>query len=202
MVKKKVKKKSGCGGCLSLIIVIIIVSSVINLFTGSESSNTSKKNKTNLSGVTSAKVVKHKKTDEERAEDYIKTLGLNPNDYIKEMDYSKVNFRGDLSSVSGNYNNFTVENINQTFEKGDKSLKEVVEIFGKPDTIWVNYVDNQYNTDLYWKKDDTDDSNYIHAEWSEPKDEYDVQSLSGTASNSSTGKFQSFIGLDGFEPAQ
>lgn len=103
--------------------MIIIVSSVINLFTGSESSNTSKKNKTNPSGATSAKVVKHKKTDEERAEDYIKTLGLNPSDYIKEMDYSKVDFRGDLSSVSGNYNNFTVENINQTFEKGDKSLK-------------------------------------------------------------------------------
>lgn len=68
------------------------------------------------------------------------------------MDYSKVDFRGDLSSVSGNYNNFTVENINQTFEKGDKSLKDIIEIFGKPDTIWVNYVDNQYNTDLYWKK--------------------------------------------------
>ncbi|EAO74733.1 conserved hypothetical protein, partial [Streptococcus agalactiae COH1] len=64
--------------------MIIIVSSVINLFTGSESSNTSKKNKTNPSGATSAKVVKHKKTDEERAEDYIKTLGLNPSDYIKE----------------------------------------------------------------------------------------------------------------------
>ncbi|HHV3162815.1 TPA: hypothetical protein ACUJJZ_001962 [Streptococcus agalactiae] len=74
--------------------MIIIVSSVINLFTGSESSNTSKKNKTNPSGATSAKVVKHKKTDEERAEDYIKTLGLNPSDYIKEMDYSKVDFRG------------------------------------------------------------------------------------------------------------
>lgn len=202
MGKKKVQKKSGCGGCLSLIIMVIIVSSFINLFTGSESSNTSKENKTNSSDVTTTKVVKHEKTDEVRAEDYIKTLGLNPSDYIKETGYSKIDFRGNLSSVSGNYNNFTVENINQTFEKGDKSLKEVIEIFGKPDTIWVNYVDNQYNTDLYWKKDDTDNSNYIHAEWSEPKDEYDVQNLSGTASNSSTGKFQSFIGLDGFEPAQ
>lgn len=202
MGKKKVQKKSGCGGCLCLIIMVIIVSSFINLFTGSESSNTSKENNTNSSDVTTTKVVKHEKTDEVRAEDYIKTLGLNPSDYIKETGYSKIDFRGNLSSVSGNYNNFTVENINQTFEKGDKSLKEVIEIFGKPDTIWVNYVDNQYNTDLYWKKDDTDNSNYIHAEWSEPKDEYDVQSLSGTASNSSTGKFQSFIGLDGFEPAQ
>ncbi|MFZ7334554.1 hypothetical protein [Streptococcus pluranimalium] len=197
MAKRK-SQKSGCGGCLSFIILIFVVGGIINLFDGDSSSS----KKSNSTTPSSEKVIKHEKTDEEKSEDYIKTLGLNPNDYIKETDYSRIDFRGNLKSVSGNYNNFTVENINQNFANGDKSLKEVIEKFGKPDTIWVNYLNKQYHSDLYWHKSDDDDSDYIHAEWSEPKDEYTVQDLSGVASNSTVGQFQTFIGLDGFEAAE
>lgn len=198
------KLKSKSFGCFNLIVLLIGVGWVFSFLNGESNiinENSLESESVDISSDVSASYIR----DEEKAQVYLKSVGINLSEYYSEsVEMSKADYRGKIKKISHNYENFTVENINEFFFEKNRSLKEVVQRFGHPDSMIVVVVGEKYHTTMWWKKEEGDNiiGNYISAEWTEPTAEHSVNNLYGTPSNSSTGKAQSFLGLEGFKFAE
>ncbi|MEY8701298.1 hypothetical protein ACVRZS_09360 [Streptococcus ferus] len=185
------------------------------ILTGCGSYSTNSKNSTSskeLSGSSETQLPIQKKYPE-YTDDIITVfneIDLNPEDYIPEdTSGSKVNFISESATLTNNYKNMTVDNLNTTFSDTSISAKSIFEKLGRPDVVWINddlRADGKttYNVEVWWNEtEDTsvDGSDYITMNW--PLTDSDaVKSVFGVPSDVPDGaNSQSIVELGEFKGA-
>lgn len=186
------RNRIGCFTFLALAFVFALLLQAFNHLTG---------NKGSESNITQNSV-SHEKTDGELAKEFLMDYGINSDDYVLEdVSTSITDLRGEADPLFGNYENFTVEKINNFLNNSkNQEIKTLIESFGVPDTFSVTIRGNLYLANFYWQREPDSITNYVHGEISYDKTSGEQSvDLAGTPVDSISGDFKVFLGIDGVE---
>lgn len=171
-------KKSHKSGCLSILGVLFVIGLISNLFNHSEGTDTELQNSAveQTASTNSVKSIPSSasSTDDNKAEEVDKLwkeIGLDKEKY-KEVtgETSRIDWQFEANSLTGNYQNLTVDRVTSIFSDLNIDVKTIFENLGNPDVVWIDYssVYNNYIVEAWWNETNdtsTEASRYMKLEW-------------------------------------
>ncbi|MBJ6746588.1 hypothetical protein JEQ21_09070 [Streptococcus sp. 121] len=148
-----------------------------------------------------------KKTSEVRDEteisiNYLKKLSINPDDYILIEDETILrDYGGTKEILTGNYENFTIENINSFVNDKENYYepRKLIEKFGVPDYFSIQIEGEDIFSDFTWYKEKNSNDQLIHASIVDTVEgENSYIRLIGNPSNSKVRENQLFLDKKGY----